>query len=205
MNTFCTQYSNRYFLMRHGESLANRRGLIISSPENALNNYGLTARGAEQAMQAALSTRLGRDTIIVSSDYQRALETAEIMRSVIDAPAPISTDEYLRERFFGQYERREDDHYQEVWNHDVAHPDDEKNGVESVTATLTRTLQVITRLEHQFNDRSILLVGHGDVLQILLAYHHNIKPRFHRSLCSLGNADIRSLAKLPTQLSKSSA
>lgn len=36
---------NRYHLLRHGESIANRRGLIASRPENALESYGLTPRG----------------------------------------------------------------------------------------------------------------------------------------------------------------
>ena len=58
--------------MRHGESLANRRGIIVSKPENALNDFGLTPRGAEQVMQAALNTRLDRNTHEVSSDLKRA-------------------------------------------------------------------------------------------------------------------------------------
>ena len=67
--------NNRFFLMRHGESVANKRGIITSNEDNALNNFGLTNRGAEQVMNAALNTRLDQETIIVSSDYLRARET----------------------------------------------------------------------------------------------------------------------------------
>jgi broad specificity phosphatase PhoE len=190
------QTKNRYYLMRHGESVANVKGLIVSSPENALGGFGLTNHGSQQVMQAALNTRLDRETIIVSSDYRRALETAEIVKSVIDAISPISIDSRLRERDFGVYELQDHEHYQEVWHHDVSHPDESKNSVESVMDTLARGLGLIASLDQQHQDKSILLVGHGDVLQMLLAHHHNINPRFHRILSSIGNADIRSLSKL---------
>lgn len=190
------QTKNRYYLMRHGESVANVKGLIVSSPENALGGFGLTNYGSQQVTQAALNTRLDRETIIVSSDYRRALETAEIVKSVIDVISPISIDSRLRERDFGAYELEDHKHYQEVWLHDVNHPDQSKNSVESVLDTVARGLELIASLDQQHKDKSILLVGHGDVLQMLLAHHHNINPRFHRSLSSIGNADIRSLTKL---------
>lgn len=188
--------NNRYYLMRHGESLANRNGLIVSHPENAIDNYGLTAKGAEQVMNAALHTRLNIDTVIVSSDYKRARETAEIMHGVLGCKQPIKTDETLRERDFGNWELTDHQNYQQVWQNDINDPNNAANQVETVGQVLTRVLSTINHLDQQHTDKSILLVGHGDVLQILLAHHHNINPRFHRSLTSLANADIRSLAKL---------
>jgi broad specificity phosphatase PhoE len=190
------QTKNRYYLMRHGESVANRQGLIVSAPENALNGFGLTNQGSQQVMKAALNTRLDCETIIVSSDYRRALETAEIVKSVIDIAAPIATDSRLRERDFGNYELLEHRYYDDVWQNDISHPGESKNSVESVLDTLARGLETINSLDQRYSDKTILLVGHGDVLQILLAHYHQINPRFHRSLSSLGNADIRSLAKL---------
>ena len=59
--------------MRHGQSTANKQGLIVSAPDNALNDYGLTLNGANQVLEAALNTRLNTNTIIVSSDYKLSL------------------------------------------------------------------------------------------------------------------------------------
>lgn len=188
--------NNRYYLMRHGESLANRRGLIVSHPQNALDDYGLSTLGAEQVMQAALNTRLSSDTLIISSDFKRARETADIMQSVLACTAAVSFDQRLRERDFGDWELSGQSNYETVWQQDISHPALPFNGVETVGEVLKRGLSVIESLEQNFRQRSILLVGHGDVLQVLLAYHHNINPRFHRSLSNIANADIRSLAKL---------
>ncbi len=188
--------SNRYYLMRHGQSEANRQGIIVSRPENAIDHYGLTTKGAEQVMASALNTRLDRDTIIVSSDYKRAIESARIVKSVIDCQHEIIIDKSLRERDFGNWELKGDEHYASIWHQDVAQPSSSMNGVETVNATLERGLHAIELLETQFNGKKILLVSHGDVLQILLTHYHNINPRFHRSVNSIGNADIRSLTKL---------
>lgn len=188
--------NNHYYLMRHGESLANRRGLIVSAPENAMHNYGLTTKGAEQVLQTALNTRLDRSTIIVSSDFQRAAETADIVHSVIDCENDIIAEQRLRERSFGDWELQDYKHYESIWAQDQSNPTQMKGNVETVQHTLERALSAIEDLETQYIDKNILLVSHGDVLQILLAHYHNINTRFHRSLSGIRNADIRSLAKL---------
>jgi len=188
--------NNHYYLMRHGESLANRRGLIVSAPENAINGYGLTTKGADQVTQSALNTRLDRETIIISSDYKRARETAEIMQSVVDCHAEIVLDQRLRERGFGRWELEDDCNYGLVWQNDLTTPNTSINEVETVEETLSRSTSLIKHLEEQYLERNILLVSHGDVLQILLAHHHGINPRFHRSLTAMGNTHIRSLSKL---------
>lgn len=188
--------NNCYFLMRHGESHANKNGLIVSQAKNALSGYGLTENGADQVMKAALNTRLDRTTILVSSDFKRASETAQIMHSVIDCERPIQYSKLLRERGFGRWELDGHENYETVWQHDLVSPDTCIDDVETVNQTLQRGLVLIDQLERQYTNESILLVSHGDVLQILLAHLHNINPRFHRSLNSIANADIRSLSKL---------
>ena len=187
---------NTYYLMRHGESLANRRGLIVSHEKNALHDYGLTARGAEQVMQAALSTRLGIDTLIVTSDYKRALDTAEIVHSVLGCKTDLSIEPLLRERNFGDWELADHQNYEHVWSADASQPERRHNNVELIKEVLERAKRALKKLETLHQGKKILLVGHGDVLQILLSYYHGIDPRFHRTLRPLGNADIRSLKKV---------
>ncbi|RBP48456.1 histidine phosphatase family protein [Arenicella xantha] len=196
---------NRYTLMRHGESLANRKGLIISAPHNALHGYGLTARGADQVINTAVKSRANSDTLIVSSDYLRARETAEIVHSVLACETQIVLEERLRERNFGDWELKDHRHYENVWCNDLSRPEQSTNNVETVYETLSRAQSLIDDLEQRYHDESILLVSHGDVLQILLAHYHHLNPRFHRSLSSIGNAELRSLAKLELAVKPSAA
>lgn len=190
---------NRFFIMRHGESIANRKGLIVSEAENAIDEFGLTSLGAEQVMKSALKTRLDEHTKIVSSDYLRARETAEILHGIVCASNEIVFDKRLRERQFGEWELQDHSHYDQVWENDLRSPNRRINGVESVSSVLNRGLSVINDLDTAYSGETILLVGHGDVLQILLTFQHGMEPCFHRTISPLRNAEIRSVPMQSSQ------
>lgn len=185
---------NRYFVMRHGESKANVAKIIISTPENGINDdYGLSDLGREQARLSAEKTHLGPDTVILASDFSRARQTAEIVAEVIGAEAPVITPA-LRERHFGEFEEKSNVHYDDVWAHD-AHPktggDHTEYGVESVNDNIKRTTALILELERSYQDKDILLVSHGDTLQILQTAFDRVDAHTHRSLKHLETAEIR--------------
>jgi len=46
-------FKNRYFIIRHGESEANKAGIVSSTFRISVANHGLTEKGAEQARSSA--------------------------------------------------------------------------------------------------------------------------------------------------------
>jgi glucosyl-3-phosphoglycerate phosphatase len=62
-----------------------------------------------------------------------------------------------------------------------------------VAAVLDRATAVIADLERRHSGRDILLVSHGDTLQILQAGLLRIDPSRHRSLPHLATAEFRRL------------
>jgi broad specificity phosphatase PhoE len=189
----CEPLHNHYFVMRHGESKANIAGIIIASPENGLKgDYGLTKRGFLQAEYAAAQSSLGATTIIYSSDFSRAQQTAETVAHVIGAALP-QTVAALRERYFGAFETQSNTHYQDVWVDDSVDAAHQNNGVEAVDHVVERSTAFILELEKKFRDETILLVSHGDTLQILQTAFEKIDCRQHRSLSHLETAEIREL------------
>jgi broad specificity phosphatase PhoE len=51
--------------MRHGQSLANQQGIIVSDPvSGVLEEYGLSVVGRRQAEESAQSSGLNQDTLI---------------------------------------------------------------------------------------------------------------------------------------------
>ena len=50
-----TKLSNHYFVLRHGKSLANEQGIILSDPASGTKGYGLSNVGKEQVKQSVLS------------------------------------------------------------------------------------------------------------------------------------------------------
>ena len=67
------------------------------------------------------------------------------------------------------------------------------SGVEPAAAVLDRTTAFIVDLERGTPVVDILLVSHGDTLQILQAGFLRMNPAAHRSLPGLRTAEIRQL------------
>jgi broad specificity phosphatase PhoE len=187
--------ANSYSVMRHGQSKANLSGVIVSRIEtDASGDYGLTEPGREQVRAAARSCPLRSRSLIFSSDFARAAQTADIMRAHLAAPDVVIASA-LRERCFGDWEGTPTANYRRVWAADEAgHADD---GVEPVLAVLDRVTAFIVDLEGQHSGRDILLVSHGDTLQVLQAGFARTDPARHRHLPHLETAEIRQLHLAP--------
>ena len=182
-------------MLRHGESTANVEGLIVSWPgPRALAEVGLTARGREQANEAArqgLAQGLGPETIVLTSDFARALQTAEVFAAGIGADAP-RVDPRLRERDFGAYDEGPADAYEAIWAIDRRRGQ-QRHEVEPVASVARRVLAVLHRADEFAATAPVVLVAHGDVLQIALAIGAGIDPWNHREVPHLGNAELRRL------------
>lgn len=209
--------ANHYWILRHAESLANVEGIIVSKSEIGTQQYGLSPRGreglpAKLAAQVAAFMRtspsvdatadlgaanlgaadLGADTLIVSSDFLRARETAGIAASVLKAASP-RLDPALRERDFGDLDGKSDREYPAVWALDAAHSASYPNGIESPAAVRTRLVALIKRMEEAESGRTILLVSHGDTLQILQTCFAGLNAHRHRELPHLDKGELRYL------------
>ena len=193
--------TNLYFVLRHGESVANQQGIIISSPHVGIDGYGLTDRGVESVRDTMRESAKSLEGIraIYTSDFSRARETAEIAGEILEVDVRPTDD--LRERFFGSWDQTSITNYQRVWNRDRDSNDPADlqgdSRVESVAAVATRMTHVIERAERAHSGDTILLVSHGDPLQILIAAFNGVDIRQHRSIAPLQPAELRSLRSGP--------
>eukprot|EP01063_Lacrimia_lanifica_P005103 TRINITY_DN12922_c0_g1_i3.p1 TRINITY_DN12922_c0_g1~~TRINITY_DN12922_c0_g1_i3.p1 ORF type:complete len:206 (+),score=59.76 TRINITY_DN12922_c0_g1_i3:78-695(+) len=190
-------FNNTYLLMRHGQSKANVAGKIVSAPEVGCTEYGLTEVGQGQARAAAArllgegGERVGR---VVTSDFTRARETALIAAEVLGAPAPAE-DVRLRERYFGDLDLGAHDQYAKVWERDAASCTHTEFNVESTASVRRRALGLIADLEGSCTGTVIILVAHGDTLQILSTAFHGLRPGRHRELPHHETGDIKLLVQ----------
>lgn len=192
--------SNRYFAMRHGHSLANERGIIVSHPENGCRGYGLSESGRSQvAHSLSRANELNADTLVICSDFKRTRESADIAHAGLACSNPVAVERGLRERHFGKYELSADSGYEEVWRQDALDADSRHNGVESVNQVMQRVTRVVRDLEQRFSGASILLVSHGDALQILQTAFARRDGSIHRQQDHLHTAEIRQLTLHPRQ------
>jgi len=189
---------NRYFIIRHGESKANISEIILSHPEHGTcEDFTLTKKGEEQvrdsAEKAKLEGFLDSETMIYSSPFSRCKRTAEIAKEVLGIKDKIHFDDRLRERYFGDFERTHNSNYQKVWDIDANDSDHKNFNVESAKEVQDRTINLINDLENIYSNKKILLVSHGDALQILQTGFLNKSSKEHRNLSHLNTAEIREL------------
>lgn len=187
MNNLPDVLANRYVAMRHGTSGANEEGIIASNPAIGTSHYGLTRAGKEEVRVAVERARnkqmLDPSTLIVASDFVRTKETAEIAADVLGIPQTrIILTSKLRERSFGTLDGGSTTQYETVWEKDSADASHKEWSVESIDEVRGRALSLIADLERKYATTTILLVSHGDTLQILQTAFQNVHAGQHRTL-----------------------
>ncbi|WP_273141815.1 histidine phosphatase family protein [Halomonas sp.] len=186
------RWNNRYLLMRHGHSLANQQGVIISSPARGLTDYGLSRQGRQQLESLLATWQWAAPDRILHSDFRRTRETAE--RIAHHFGLGLEAEPRLRERHFGELEGEKDDRYADVWRHDAQDAHHRHAGVEALATVAARMGEVVADLERDYAGKTILLVSHGDPLQILLTALEGRELCRHRERVSLTPASITPLS-----------
>ncbi|QJQ97206.1 histidine phosphatase family protein [Halomonas sp. PA5] len=174
--------------MRHGHSQANQQGIIVSDPQHGLGGFGLSSKGQEQLRALLTHWPWPTPTRIIHSDFLRTTETARFLATHFGLEMAIDTR--LRERFFGSFDGQSDERYPDIWAIDATDACHRHAGIESVKAVATRMRATIDELEALYSDDVILLVSHGDPLQILLTALTERPLREHRKREALLPASI---------------
>ena len=188
---------NRYFALRHGHSSPNELGIILSDPQDGrLEEFSLTPKGQGQVRVSVTRAKeegwINQRTLLVTSPFSRCVKSVVIAQQILGAKAVVF-DCRLRERWFGNWERQPNFNYQKVWDIDAHNPDHTDNLVESASTVQKRVAEVVVRLEQVHQGRTVLLVSHGDALQILQTWFCEVSPALHRQLPHLETAEIRLL------------
>jgi broad specificity phosphatase PhoE len=162
---------NRYcqiYLVRHGETDWNEKGLLQGQSDIPLNK-----EGEKQAIEAAKKHfKKIKFAAIFSSDLVRAKRTAEII--ALEKKMAVETSTLLRERDFGPFEGK---HWQEVekelrmsikefriLSDEVA----KKMGIESDEKMMERFLRFLREVAVAYRGKNVLIVTHGSVMRVFL-------------------------------------
>jgi len=183
---------NRYIAFRHGESQANVEGIIVSHPDIGTVKYGLSNEGRRQVTSSAKKLPELIDPVIVSSDFLRAMQTAEIICSVLSLES-VESDPRLRERYFGHWDGTCYLHYADTWKKDAVDPDQEIGGSESANTVRRRMVEVVNELDVQFCGRDVILVSHGDPLRMLQTAFAGLDTSLNRTIPYFETAEWRLL------------
>ena len=175
-------------LVRHGETMANKTQLVLGT-----SDVPLTELGRDQAKAAAqkISLMEPSPTILFSSPYQRAKETAGYISNVIGLN-PIFIDG-LKEMNSGEMEgikaSEMDDKYPEYmknWrrDHSTARPP----GGETLEEVHSRAWKSILNIFNEYDESLVVVVAHLFPIQGILCNVLGIKSNnFEKLVIDLGS------------------
>jgi broad specificity phosphatase PhoE len=143
----------RIVLARHGESERSVAGLTNGDPAV---HVGLTATGREEARRLATALAGEPIDLCVTSQFERAQETAELALAGRDVPRLVLAD--LNDIRFGEYEGRPLADYR-AWAR--AHgPEDVVPGGDSRAGTVVRYVRAYRTILAR-PEETVLVVAHG--------------------------------------------
>lgn len=164
----------KIYFTRHGLTIMNKQGLRCGSTESPL-----TQEGRHQAFLAGHKAKKLHIDLIVCSDMERAVETAEIIAKQIGyKQSHIRRTPLLRERNFGVLESA------------LYVPDQDMDGIEGMEpeADLKSRVSEAATLIKSLTGQNVLVVGHGASGRML---RHVVNPNIPFAGAShFSNAEI---------------
>lgn len=177
----------KFLFMRHGETLANTKGLL----SGALCTSRLTQLGRRQVERAAhaLFVNATPPDVVLLSPALRARQTAEIIRNHLRLPEHVFMEEPgLLERHFGCWESTPFETVKEqLLSGEIG------EGGESMADFKKRVAAVAERIA-DMQGREVLAISHGMVWQTLHELHNAQTPW-------IGNADVYRVTLEPPAIS----
>lgn len=165
LDTYCTIY-----LIRHGETEWNVKQLIQGHADSPL-----TALGIEQVTGRAHALADVHFDAIFSSDANRALQTAEIIK--LNRDIVVQASQLLRERSHGSFEGVHYDEYRErlkdkLAERDGLSPSEQDTfqiaDIETDRDLTTRLLVQLREIALAYPSKNVAVVTHGGCLYMLL-------------------------------------
>ena len=167
LKKYTKKSGNKYFMLRHAEAEQNLTGLINA---NIKNVFHLTKDGERQA-SAVAEAMADKEKIdlIVSSPFQRCLETAEIIKKALNLDeSKVIFDEKLGEFQAGEgYEGKTWVEYAEFFKNVEERFEKAPNGGETLLDLNKRAGDFLYNLEKKYSSKNILIITHEGVMTAL--------------------------------------
>ncbi|MBI2476688.1 class I tRNA ligase family protein [Candidatus Uhrbacteria bacterium] len=154
--------ASHWYFVRHGETDWNKERRIQGHQGTRLNG-----NGKEQAQKAAEQLKDKKIDLIVSSDLERARETAEVISRALGG-VEVVYDAALRERHYGVIEGRTLEDLSDDEKKSIHSADGRPEGGESLLDVEERIHAALSRHKSTHQYKNVVIVSHGAALRSLM-------------------------------------
>lgn len=167
--------NNKYYFLRHGEAVSNKKQIVSSWPEKFHNP--LTAKGRKQIREAAKNLKSKRISLIFASDLLRTKQTAQIIAKMLNSgkfdkssttfkKVKVVLDKRLREVSFGDINGKSAEELLYLgFEKDRINKGIRKS--ETYTDVLKRVFDFFKDVNSNYRGENILIVSHQCPLWVL--------------------------------------
>ncbi|OHA83362.1 MAG: hypothetical protein A2408_02055 [Candidatus Yonathbacteria bacterium RIFOXYC1_FULL_52_10] len=188
---------NTYLVMRHGESENNAKNIVSAKFDNP---HHLTEKGKIQAHEAAQKLKGQSIDFIVSSDFMRTKETAEIVLAELGLSSDaLVFDERLREINTGVCDGKDIAEYHKIFATPFEKFSKAPEGGETLDQVRARVMDALHDFEKKYEGKKILIVTHEYLAWMLwmgatgALSHEAIDEKTRRDEEFLRNAQVMGL------------
>jgi len=183
---------NSFYIIRHGEALSNSQSFNSSWPEKKKNS--LTPKGQQQVTQTLKELSKLKIDIIISSDIDRAKQTAQIIKQELGIKTLVF-DKRLREVDFGSLNGQSVLEYRKLFNSPQDHFTISPPKGETLKDVKARMVSAFKNINQKYQHKNILIVSHEDPLIALSGALLGLPETesYSSSKFSLKNAQVKKL------------
>jgi broad specificity phosphatase PhoE len=167
---------NKYFLLRHGQTIYQQQGLKINYPPDSPYELELTDEGKKMVEDSVEKLKKENVDLILASPYLRTDQTAKIAAYVLNiSEDKIKYDDRIVDINLGKFMGRP---MEESWN--FYGRGDKKfsnrpEGGESWGDILERVKNFLDDIEKKYKNKTILIVSHADPIWLMAGYLRGYK------------------------------
>jgi probable phosphoglycerate mutase len=150
------------YVVRHGETVWNKKGIIQGHKDSPLTMRGIRSAGklGKMLIKEAI-------TLIYSSDLGRCVQTADIINKQLNVR--LTKTAKLREQNFGDYNGKLNKWVRK--RIDIGDPDVKSPNGESFNQMKTRILRFVYSLADQDHGKALLVTHDGPLKAIMSEYY----------------------------------
>lgn len=159
---------NKYILLRHGETKyqAEKSDIIYPKDENLI--LPITENGKKKIKKVAKELNSLKIDLVYCSDFFRTRQTAGIVAK--ELRMEIKFDKRLRDTDFGIFAGKTGEEYQSFFSEKKERFFKRTPNGENWNDVRRRATKVILEIEEKYNNKTILIISHGDPIWLMAGY-----------------------------------
>lgn len=158
--------NNKYFLLRHGQTIYQKNGTRVNYPADADSTLSITKEGEDMIKSSAETLKNEKINIIFASPALRTRQSSGIAAEILGVKE-IIYDDRLLDINMGEFAGKTYEDYENFFSEKMERFEKRPEGGENWNDIVARLKPFLKDIEKKYKGQNILIVSHADPLWLL--------------------------------------